>query len=844
MKKRNMLIILLIFSGLTAISQVKDISITLSPAAEYTWWDNHAGLNDGVLYGGKLGFGFGEFLELRGVYLQSYDLTTNFENFGIAGYKPSLYSPDDVNLVRWGGEFKANIGTGKLKPYITVGTGIQSFELPDKDKLEQIYASAGLGLKLNLFPRAVFLVEAKNTTYNFNAGKDFLTSADKTRLGVKDGDFELERLSNWAVQGALQFYLGGRRPGTLTELDNAYLKQFRGGLRSFQPIIEPGVAYLAFDNQSMYRNTWLMGGYAGFDFGEYIGVRGFYFQATMNDKLSADFDNLSMYGLEMRARLNDGNGVTPFLVLGGGYLNPTDSYYGKERLKLKGGEFASGGLGLNIPLGNRVLINGGARAVLTSGQNTLDITLPAEIQTHVLYNAGVKFTLGKKSKSPDVVYKENLNRDVENRMAENNRKVQQMKIEYQQKVADLERELARAYETKDVDKAVEILEDKKKAEKSLLEVEKLEKVQVVKKLEEEAQSTKPLSVKSVNDSVELSKTIVQKADSARVVSSKTVAPQTVVSGSTIQMSPAELESLIVKILGTVREKPQSVEAPEVEAPVENQQSKQQIELLNMRIEMLEKLLFDINSRMGTGNQITVPSRIDPISAELMRDFSDEILDELDDLERKVDKNADRIDDTGRFEERRAATQTVVVTPVEKDSTTDAYITSIDEKGNVIFNQRISEIGTNTTSTFIYNYTSAMLGINFGGAMTTNVGARLHYDFNNLPLDFVPEFYIGLGSSTSFGFSGNVIFPFLNNGDKVLPYAGVGLGIARIDRNLRGNYNVIIGAQLPFINKNLSFDYTMRNSFDYNQIAVSYKLPFYHGGSILKKRLFHTKQPLF
>ena len=58
-------IILLITSKFTA--QVKDISFTLSPAAEYTWWDNKAGLKNDVLVGGKLGFGFGEYIELRAV---------------------------------------------------------------------------------------------------------------------------------------------------------------------------------------------------------------------------------------------------------------------------------------------------------------------------------------------------------------------------------------------------------------------------------------------------------------------------------------------------------------------------------------------------------------------------------------------------------------------------------------------------------------------------------------------------------------------------------------------------------------------------------------------------------
>ncbi len=113
----------------------------------------------------------------------------------------------------------------------------------------------------------------------------------------------------------------------------------------------------------------------------------------------------------------------------------------------------------------------------------------------------------------------------------------------------------------------------------------------------------------------------------------------------------------------------------------------------------------------------------------------------------------------------------------------------------------------------------------GGATTANLGVRLFYDINNLPLQFMPEIYIGAGNPASFGFSGNVIYPFTVNSEKVIPYVGLGLGLATIDREFKGNYNVILGAQLPFINKNLSVDYTMRNSFNYNQLAIVYKLSF-------------------
>ena len=310
------IVITVLFANL-GVAQVKDISLTLSPSAEYVLWDDKAGLEDGVLLGGKLGFGFGEYLELRAIYQQSTGLETNFDDFGLVNYDPDLFVPQDVKLTRWGGEFKANLATSRLKPYLTLGTGVQNLELDSGNDFEQIYGSLGLGVKLNLTDRAVLSLEAKGTTYNFNAVDNLLGDENKTLFAVEDGDFERERLFNWGVQGSLQFYLGGRRPGNLTDLDRAYLQKFRSGLKGIQWILEPSINFISFDDDAVFRDSYFLGGYAGFDFDEYIGIRAFYFQGTTDEKISTDFDELALYGLELRARLNDGNGVTPYLILGG-----------------------------------------------------------------------------------------------------------------------------------------------------------------------------------------------------------------------------------------------------------------------------------------------------------------------------------------------------------------------------------------------------------------------------------------------------------------------------------------------------------------------------------------------
>lgn len=771
--------LLLLLAGFLGNAQVKDISVTFAPVGEYSFWDNKAGLEDGWLVGGKVGFGFGEFIELRATYLQSLDLTTNFENYGLSNYNHDIFSPQDVTLTRWGGEFKANIGTSGLMPYITLGTGVQTLEIGDNDKFDQIYASLGLGVKLNLTERLVFLVEGKNTMYNFNSAANLLTSADKTAFGVTAADFSNDRLSNWAVQGALQIYLGGRAPGTMSQLDQAYLNQFRGGLRGIQFTIEPGVAYIAFDDNSLFRDTWLVGGYAGLDFNKYIGLRAFYFHAVENMDLTTDFEKLSMYGIEFRGRLNTSTGITPYITLGGGYLNPQSSYAGKNGVLVDGNEFAAGGLGLNIPLGKRVLLTGGAKAMLTSSEYAEDIELPGDLQTHMMYNAGIKFTLGRKAKSPDAIYQKNLSQDVAYRMAENDQKLKRMKEKYQNDIDSLEFELKSATDAKDVDKAVVLIEEKEKTQKALNEVETLEKIQKQSAIQEE-----------------------------RLVEMQTKT-------ANIQMAPAEFESLVVNILKASREGTAAETTRKIDTlPTDSSGLQQQIDALNKRLDFLEKLLIEMNAQKGSGAQIVSPPVGEQDNTRRNAELSGKILDEIDDLNRKIERLSYRMDDNSKN------TPTILVTPADK-ARPDTYITMLDKDGKTISTQEV----TASTKALIYRNTALMLGLNVGGSTTTNLGVRLFYDIQNAPLEFMPEIYIGVGSITSFGFSGNVIYPFSINNDNVRPYVGAGLGLATIDRKLRGNYNVIVGAQLPFISKNLSVDYTMRNSFDYNQLAIIFKLPF-------------------
>ncbi|NQV72234.1 hypothetical protein HQ496_03850, partial [bacterium] len=109
-----------------AEAQVQGISYTLSPTGKYIFFSDDAGLKDGLMYGGELGFGFGKFLELNGTYVLGNGFKTDYSNFSSDVFSPDVLLPADavtdlnglpvrkMDLVRYGGKVRINIGSGRF----------------------------------------------------------------------------------------------------------------------------------------------------------------------------------------------------------------------------------------------------------------------------------------------------------------------------------------------------------------------------------------------------------------------------------------------------------------------------------------------------------------------------------------------------------------------------------------------------------------------------------------------------------------------------------------------------------------------------------------------------------
>ncbi|WP_127845541.1 hypothetical protein [Psychroflexus aestuariivivens] len=825
--KRSLFIFsFILFFGFSSRAQVNDISFTFAPNAEYTWWDDKAGLEDNYLVGGTLGFGFGKYLEVRALYQQSIDLKRDFSNFGLpSNYETVLNQNNDIDLTRWGGELKANIGTGRLNPFITLGSGVQKIETDFGTETENIYASAGLGIKFNISQRTTLTLEGKNTVFNANNGLALLSDGERDEMGLADSFFESNRLYNWSALASLQFYLGGRSPEELSDLDKAYLNKFKGGFKGFQFVFEPAAAYVDFDNDSFYRDSWFMGGYLGFDFNEYIGLRGFYFQATENEELSSDFDDLAMYGMELRANLNDGNGVIPYIILGGGYLNVYESsYVGQNNTSAESTEFAKGGLGLEIPLGRNVSINGSASGLLTSGQNIEDVSNTDNLQTNIKYSLGLSIQLGKKSENPEDIYEENVNRAVDEKEREltdayekklaaqqkaNEEKLNELKSKYTKQIDSLDQALERAYERDDVEEAILILEESQQAKEDLQKVEELQR-----RNKRQGRGQLPESETKIEE---------KKAEP-----SKTEDRQ-------YSMSPLEFEYLITRILDKMEDDDEKTKQEDSDAT----KSK-----LEARIKALERQISNDTLVIKT-DSIQGKSEMKDKS-ELEDSETDKILRKLEELESKIEENNRKIQNSSSSRTSRDKSKTTIVNevttegnqPVEEDTdSSESEVREVTDESGItktiykreffndttyIDNERESKI----TPVLIYKGLSAFTGVNFGGQTTWNFGARAHYGFENSNFEILPELSFAPSNPISFGAAINAIHPFkISSQLDIRPYAGLGGGYLYNDEDSVLTGNIIIGAYTNALGGRLYVDYTNRNLFNYNQFALGYRFNF-------------------
>ena len=582
----------------------------------------------------------------------------------------------------------------------------------------------------------------------------FQEGKDQSDIEAWLGENNNTRMYNWSVLAGLQFYLGGRKPGDLSALDRAYYNKFSGGLGGFKLILEPAVSYIDFDDDSNLADTYFIGGKVGFDLNQYVGLRAYYYQATEDEKVSFDWQDMAMYGGDFIANLNVARGLVPYITVGGGYLNVYNIYVGKDGLTgSSSGYFAKGGLGLKVPISRNLELFGDANMMFTSERSDDDlenIIDPNELKQHTMFTVGVRFQLGKKSDNTDEILQRRIDQSVETETQA-----------YQDRIDALESELSEAYRNNDTKKAVEIIEEKKDLE------------------------TKKDSVSREGVSQEINSSTLKTVKESRV-----------------EMTPKELEELIEKVIQGIDQeasKPQTIEE---------------------RMDRLERLLLEIN----TG---TYRENLSPASQQ---DTSQKILDELNELNRKIDNNTDKINNLGNSEKNQD--KTVVITSGQQNPTPAPQMgqpseTTVvtDKDGNTTVQSDASNEGV-ATGWVINEGMSVFTGAAIADDVSMIIGIRGNYAFTNSPFKFIPDLYIAPGKNSGFGVNANVVLSFNVNAGVILePYAGLGLGFNDVAGASTFSPNVILGTSFNVLGGKIFADYTAHNFVDIHKISVGYKFQF-------------------
>ena len=477
MKRKIFTSLFAIALGYNVSAQVKDISFAIAPTAEYVWWNKKSAIENGFMAGGYVGFGFGRNLELLGSYSQSLGLKSTIDGLSVPDNIKNAFVSTDVDVRRWGGELKGNIPMAySFQPYVTLGSGIQTIKANEVGQ-DAVYFTFGLGAKFNLARRLTLNVQAKGSRFNLDAS-NILHKTSEPRTSTYNqwitNNVSDKNMFNWSVGAGLQLYLGGRNPNELTELDHSYTN-----LKSFKFVLAPSLGYINFDNDNNFRDAYLAGASLGFDFTEYIGIRGFYYQAMNDEKISSSFDKLSLYGADFSARLNVSNGVVPYITVGGGYLKAGNGYQGKvATVENESGIFAKGGVGLAIPLGKHLELFGAANLLYTTNNENATNALksPDKLQTNILYNAGIRIKFAKENEKytyQDLVsqlHTPETNNVTEQTKVQTPTKVapvsqKQKDIDYYNaQIAAVEKQIQNAYRQNDINNASLLLKEKKKWE--------------------------------------------------------------------------------------------------------------------------------------------------------------------------------------------------------------------------------------------------------------------------------------------------------------------------------------------------------------------------------------------
>lgn len=592
--------------------------------------------------------------------------------------------------------------------------------------------------------------------------------------------------------------MGGRNDNDDNAISREYRKLFSGGFKGLKFVAEPAMAYIDFDKDMPMTDTYLVGGNAGFDFSSLVGIRGFYYQANKDaDELSLSFNkDLALYGGNIITRLNFPRGINPYLQLGGGYMNVGSKYADKNgNTTAESSAFVFGGAGVEIPLSKYVALFGTANALFTTGKGVKeeDIQNTDHINTSVMYNAGLRFNLGMGANG-EKKYRTQLNRRLDEQREASNKKINEMRSQYDDQIEDYDQQIAdydstiSEYDTKisEYDQQIAKYETRVNALKADYEkrIDSLDR-----DLDQALKANDTIRVAEIARLKDRHKQELQDIENDEMaIKRKLVNELGQSSGNNVKMTRAQLNELVTRIAREAHEgarynnydynydynyvEPQ--ETYRSAAPVQRVEPTQnnEMELLRRELRIMNEKLNKVISQRNSGENTVV--------------YRDNVT-------------------TG----------------------TDAYRNNVVAGANLTPASPYSQ-GAQQSATgrgLKLNRLSAFTGFGFGDLSTWNVGVRGYMQVAATNLDFMPELYAAMANKSGMGISANIVYNFkVTSFGKFTPYAGFGLGVFH-GKDTHFGSNLIFGVNTEMLGGKVFLDYSACRLTKQNQIAVGYSFIF-------------------
>jgi hypothetical protein len=358
--------------------QAQGVRFTLAPSGEYVWWDKKLGIEDGPLFGGRLGADFGSLVSVSGFYHVGIDkFGVQRDSLGAGGLPLAGPWRTDTRVRSYGGNLALRLSPARLAPFASVGAGVMRFEPDSASARDQLNYRYGGGLQYDPSPNLRAMIMVEDSRFRMAPGQLY----SSTPGGVSADDRRAPR-SNWTASAALGIAIGGRVD------DDATDERWSTG----SVPLEAFAGRLEFDDESIDRQA-LVGVRTGIDIGQFVGLRGFYWQGRSGDLRQRQ--PLQSYGGEAQFNFTRSRGPSPYIVLGAGRLDFGRDFRDRAGRPRDAETSLIAGAGVALRLSDKLRLNAAVRDYVRGPQDLDSLTSTSQLTNNLMYTVGIGLDLGR-----------------------------------------------------------------------------------------------------------------------------------------------------------------------------------------------------------------------------------------------------------------------------------------------------------------------------------------------------------------------------------------------------------------------------------------------------------------